>query len=172
MKATGTVNFLFIILFYALRLQLKEFKVTGRKLPTDKAPNPTPYQMRIFAPDYVTAKSRYWYFIRQLKKMKKGSGEIIECIEIHDKKPTTVKNFGVWIKYYSRSGIHNMYKEYRDLSCGAAVTQLYREMAARHRARGSSIHVIDVSEIAASACRRPHMKAMHVRQIIKAIYIS
>ena len=35
--------------------------------------------MRIFAPDSVTAKSRFWYFIRQLKKMKKGSGEIVSC---------------------------------------------------------------------------------------------
>ena len=34
-----------------------------------------------------------------------------------------------------RSGTHNMYREYRDLSVNAAITQCYRDMGARHRAR-------------------------------------
>ena len=33
--------------------------------------------MRIFAPNDVVAKSRYWYYLRQLKKVKKASGEIV-----------------------------------------------------------------------------------------------
>lgn len=52
-----------------------------------------------------------------------------------------VKNFGVWIRYDSRSGTHNMYKEYRETSRVAAVEALYSDMAARHRARFRSIHV-------------------------------
>jgi len=34
-------------------------------------------RMRIFAPNDVVAKSRYWYYLRQLKKVKKASGEIV-----------------------------------------------------------------------------------------------
>ena len=34
-----------------------------------------------------------------------------------------------------RSGTHNMYREYRDLTVNAAITQCYRDMGARHRAR-------------------------------------
>jgi hypothetical protein len=52
-----------------------------------------------------------------------------------------VKNFGIWIRYDSRSGTHNMYKEYRELSRADAVHALYQDMAARHRARFRSIHV-------------------------------
>lgn len=52
-----------------------------------------------------------------------------------------VKNFGIWIRYDSRSGTHNMYKEYREMSRTDAVEALYQDMAARHRARFRSIHV-------------------------------
>lgn len=52
-----------------------------------------------------------------------------------------VKNFGIWLRYDSRSGTHNMYKEFRELSRADAVKALYQDMAARHRARFRSIHV-------------------------------
>ena len=43
--------------------------------------------------------------------------------------------------YHFRSGTHNMYREYRDLTVSAAVTQCYRDMGARHRARAHAIQV-------------------------------
>lgn len=51
----------------------------GRRVPTDKDRDPTLYQMRIFAPEEVTAKSRFWYFTKKLKKIKKTAGEICYC---------------------------------------------------------------------------------------------
>lgn len=33
--------------------------------------------MRIFAPNQVVAKSRFWYFLTKLRKVKKGNGEIV-----------------------------------------------------------------------------------------------
>jgi len=51
-----------------------------------------------------------------------------------------------------------MYKEYRDLTLVGAVTQMYSEMAGRHRARFSSIHIIKVAELEASKCIRPNIK--------------
>jgi large subunit ribosomal protein L18Ae len=73
---------------------LQEYQVIGRHLPTEHEPTPKIYRMRIFAPNDVVAKSRFWYFLRcvadpdfiadfltscprQLKKVKKASGEII-----------------------------------------------------------------------------------------------
>lgn len=47
----------------------------------------------------------------------------------------------IFCRYDSRSGTHNMYREYRDLSVSGAVTQCYRDMGARHRARAHSIQV-------------------------------
>ena len=52
-----------------------------------------------------------------------------------------MKNFGIWLRYDSRSGTHNMYKEFRELTRADAVKALYQDMAARHRARFRSIHV-------------------------------
>jgi len=60
---------------------------------------------------------------------------------VHEKNPTTIKNVGIWLRYDSRSATHNMYREYRDLTIASAVTQCYRDMGARHRARAHSIQV-------------------------------
>ena len=60
-------------------IQLKEYKVIGRMMPTETSRTPKLYQMRIFAPDKPTAKSRFWYFCNRLRKMKKTQGEIVCC---------------------------------------------------------------------------------------------
>jgi len=154
-------------------VQLKQYEVIGRKLPSEKEKNPPLYKMRIFAPERIVAKSRFWYFLRQLRKFKKMTGEIVsvkqvtnrwnkstcQCqkfrswryskiiisfgvvLQIPETSPTRVKNFGIWLRYDSRSGTHNMYREYRELSTTAAVTACYRDMGARHRARAHSIQV-------------------------------
>merc|ERR1711862_481177 len=150
MKASGT---------------LKEYSVIGRKLPSDAEPTPQLYKMRIFAPDKVTAKSRFWYFLSKLKKMKKASGEIVEIREVVERKPLVIKNIGIWLRYDSRSGTHNMYREYRDLSVSGAVTQCYRDMGARHRARAHSIQVMRVETVSNSACRRPITTQFHDSKI-------
>ncbi|KAJ7625573.1 ribosomal L18ae/LX protein domain-containing protein [Roridomyces roridus] len=142
---------------------LQEFQVIGRHLPTEADPTPKIFRMRIFAPNEVVAKSRFWYFLRQLKKVKKANGEIIGVNVIHEKKPLKVKNFGIWIRYDSRSGTHNMYKEFRDLSRADAVKSLYQDMAARHRARFRSIHILRVVEIEKTEdVRRPYIKQLMV----------
>ena len=45
---------------------------------------------------------RFWYFLRQLRKFKKTTGEIVSVEEITEKKPLKIKNFGVWLRYDSR----------------------------------------------------------------------
>ncbi|XP_060599607.1 large ribosomal subunit protein eL20-like [Ruditapes philippinarum] len=144
---------------------LKEYKVIGRSMPTDKNRTPPLYQMKIFAPDKCTAKSRFWYFVCQLKKMKRTQGEIVACQQIYEKKPLKIKNIGIWLRYVSRSGTHNMYREYRDLTAAGAVTQCYRDMGARHRARASTIQIMRVEEVAASKTRRPNIKQFHDSKI-------
>ena len=80
----------------------REFRVIGCKLPTEEEPETPLYRMRIFAPNVVVAKSRFWYFLRQLRKFKKTTGEIVGFEEITEKKPLKVKNFDVWPRYDSR----------------------------------------------------------------------
>lgn len=69
----------YTVYVYLNLLQLKEYKVIGRMLPTEKRPVPPLYQLRIFAPDPITARSRFWYFCGLLRKMKKTQGEIVLC---------------------------------------------------------------------------------------------
>lgn len=38
--------------------------------------------MKLFAPNEVLAKSRFWYFLHQVKKMKKTTGEILDVNEV------------------------------------------------------------------------------------------
>merc|ERR1712060_527592 len=118
-----------------------------------------------FAPDKVVAKSRFWYFLRQLRKFKKTTGEIVSVEQVVERKPMKIKNFGIWLRYNSRSGTHNMYREYRDLTVSAAITQCYRDMGARHRARAHAIQIIKVEPVAAKDCRRPLIKQMHDSKI-------
>nr|AAX48851.1 L18a [Suberites domuncula] len=144
---------------------LKEFKVIGRRVPTEKDPEPNVYRMVIFASDAVSAKSRFWYFMKKLKKIKKTTGEICYCGQVLDKSPNKIKNVAIWLRYDSRSGTHNMYREYRDMTVAGAVTLCYRDMAARHRARSSSIQIMKVAVIPASKCRRTHVKHVHNSKI-------
>ncbi|KAK5070086.1 60S ribosomal protein L20B [Lithohypha guttulata] len=117
--------------------------------------------MRIFAPNTVVAKSRFWYFLMKLRKVKKSTGEIVALNVINEKRPLKVKNFGIWIRYDSRSGTHNMYKEYREMSRTEAVEALYQDMAAQHRARFRSIHILKVVEIEnVNQVRRPYIKQL------------
>jgi hypothetical protein len=57
--------------------RLTEYQVIGRHLPTEANPSPKLYRMRIFAPNTVVAKSRFWYFLMKLRKVKKANGEVV-----------------------------------------------------------------------------------------------
>ena len=101
-----------------------------------------------------SALGKFWYFLSRLRKVKKANGQIIACNEIFEKDDTTVKNYGVWIRYQSRVGFHNAYKEYRETTMNAAVDALYTEMASRHRVRSHALQIIKIAEVANEDVRR------------------
>ena len=68
--------------------KIRHYQVTGRKTPTANDPNPQIYRMKLFARDSVHAKSRFWYFLSKLHKMKRSTGDILALNEIKEKKPT------------------------------------------------------------------------------------
>ena len=88
--------------------------------------------MRIFAADSVVAKSRFWYYLRKLNKVKRAHGEILACTEVniinlqqlHPRNPTKVKFFGIVTTYKSKFGHHTSYKEFRATNENTAVSQL------------------------------------------------
>uniref|UniRef100_A0A7S1HRC7 60S ribosomal protein L18a n=1 Tax=Phaeocystis cordata TaxID=118079 RepID=A0A7S1HRC7_9EUKA len=140
---------------------MKLYQVVGRKAPTKTDENPPAYRMKLFARNEVMAKSRFWYFMHQMRKMKKTTGEILDVNEIVEKNTRYVKNYGIWVKYNSRSGTHNMYREYRDISINRAVETLYNDMAGRHRSRNKSIQIIKTATVAAKDCKRVSTLQMH-----------
>ena len=109
--------------------------------------------MRIFHKNSTLAKSRFWFFLRA-KKIKKAHGEILSVKEIFEAKATNVKNYGIVLRYTSKVGIVNMYKEYRDVTLCGAVSQLYTEMAAKHKAIADTIHIVKATTVADKDVRR------------------
>ncbi|KAL0844281.1 hypothetical protein Bca101_017527 [Brassica carinata] len=180
-----------------------QYQVVGRALPTEKDVQPKIYRMKLWATNEVRAKSKFWYFLRKLKKVKKSNGQMLainelvqECLKqnscsvlslfyllyvlfanvilndnlavqsvIFEKNPTTIKNFGIWLRYQSRTGYHNMYKEYRDTTLNGAVEQMYTEMASRHRVRFPCIQIIKTATVPAKLCKRESTKQFHNSKI-------
>ena len=52
--------------------------------------------MRIFAPNDVVAKSRFWYFLAKLKKVKKANGEIVSLNKVWSFQRVGEENSRVW----------------------------------------------------------------------------
>ncbi|MBA0791172.1 hypothetical protein Gohar_015767 [Gossypium harknessii] len=187
--------------------------------------------MKLWATNEVRAKSKFWYFLRKLKKVKKSNGQVLAINEvfnltcssiwnpplvldvselgqlsyvnetrdtgkdpsfghvlpalcplifagsdlfpvlesmldrIFEKSPTKIKNYGIWLRYQSRTGYHNMYKEYRDTTLNGAVEQMYTEMASRHRVRFPCIQIIKTATIPAKLCKRDSTKQFHNSKI-------
>ena len=144
-----------------LQPYMHQYQIVGRAAPTPKNPQPKIFRMRLFAKNAVLAKSRFWYFMKKLNKAKQSGGELLAVNELYDRGPTKVKNYGVWLRYQSRTNTHNMYKEFRDVNINGAISKLYAEMAGRHRAQAGAIQIINTAEIKPSDCRREHVTEMH-----------
>ncbi|KAF6171309.1 hypothetical protein GIB67_036977 [Kingdonia uniflora] len=203
-----------------------QYQVVGRALPTEKDEHPKIYRMKLWATNEVRAKSKFWYFLRKLKKVKKSNGQVLainevgmaavwdffdmlnlcrhyldkrfrcypfNCCpiratslgskyvgfrheylrvatsviskEIFEKNPTKIKNHGIWLRYQSRTGYHNMYKEYRDTTLNGSVEQMYTELASRHRVRFPCIQIIKTATIPAKLCKRESTKQFHKKDI-------
>lgn len=90
---------------------------------------------------------------------------LLLCLQIFEKNPTRIDNYGIWLRYQSRTGYHNMYKEYRDTTLNGAVEQMYNEMASRHRVRFPCIQIIKTATIPAKLCKRESTKQFHNSKI-------
>ncbi|QDZ21746.1 ribosomal protein L18 [Chloropicon primus] len=138
-----------------------QYQIVGRHLPTEANPSPSLYRMKVWAVDEVCARSKFWYFIKRLKRVKKANGQIIAVNEIFEKDPTVVKNFGVWLRVLSRTGYYNMFKEFRDVTMNGAIDQMYQDLAARHRIRASCIQIIKTAVLKDEECKRPIVLQFH-----------
>lgn len=145
----------------ALKPIMHQYQIIGRAAPTPKDPCPKIYRMRLFSKSGCQARSKFWYFMKKINNAKKTGGEMLQFNEIFEKHPLKVKNFGITLRYESRTDTHNMYKEYRDTTLNGAVSQMYTEMAGRHRAQSQSIQILKTAVVKPADCRRNHVIQMH-----------
>ncbi|KAE9462042.1 hypothetical protein C3L33_06078, partial [Rhododendron williamsianum] len=59
-----------------------QYQVVGRALPSDTDEHPKIYRMKLWATNEVRAKSKFWYFLRKLKKVKKSNGQMLAINEL------------------------------------------------------------------------------------------
>merc|ERR1712106_1015333 len=126
----------------SMQQNVRQYWVVGRALPTESTPEPTLYRMRVFAKNQVLARSKFWYQMKRQNKIRSTHGEIISVNEIFERKTNSIKNYGIAFKYLSRTGIINMYKEFRGTTLNGAVSQMFNEMAGRHSGRPETVQII------------------------------
>lgn len=102
----------------------------------------------------------WWGYILNFNYSLIGHGDSTDFywLQIFEKNPTKIKNYGIWLRYQSRTGYHNMYKEFRDTTLNGAVEHMYNEMASRHRVRFPCIQIIKTATIPAKLCKRESTK--------------
>ena len=63
-----------------------QYQVVGRYVPNEKYPEDNAqckvYRMNLFAKNRVVARSRFWYFMKRLCRVKKANGQIISLSEV------------------------------------------------------------------------------------------
>ena len=104
------------------------------------------------------------YYLKESFVLCHSLKSFILC-QIFERNPTTIKNYGIWLRYQSRTGYHNMYKEYRDTTLNGAVEQMYNEMASRHRVRSPCIQIIKTATVHFKLCKRDNTKQFHNSEI-------
>ncbi|XP_049936852.1 60S ribosomal protein L18a-1-like [Nymphaea colorata] len=102
--------------------------------------------------------------VAELSELFKPYGSVLS-VEIFEKNPTKIKNYGIWLRYQSRTGYHNMYKEYRDTTPNGVVEQMYDEMASRHRVGFPRIQIIKTATVPAKLCKRESTKQFNDSKI-------
>ncbi|KAL6992274.1 60S ribosomal protein L18A, variant 3 [Sarracenia purpurea var. burkii] len=60
-----------------------QYQVVGRALPSESNEHPKIYRMKLWATNEVRAKSKFWYFLRKLKKVKKSNGQMLAINEVY-----------------------------------------------------------------------------------------
>ena len=60
--------------------------------------------------------------MRKLNRLKKVNGQEIYVREVFEKSLNAVRNYGIVLRYQSRTAYHNMYRESRDVSLNGAIS--------------------------------------------------
>merc|ERR1712093_269377 len=133
------------------------YQLSCLKIHSISEPSPTLYRMRIWSTDMTRARSKFLYFARQVCKLTKKHVRVVSCKEIFERKRTRIKNYCVWVLYFSKTSRLNARKEYRDTTMYGAIKQLYQEITSRHAANAKRIHIIRTAVLPAKHVTRANI---------------
>ena len=125
----------------------RRFFVFGRALPTEANPTPEVMVVRLYAKNAAFARSAFWKTTRVLKRVKRSKGEILKVQEVFEQGRLRAKNFGIYLKYRSRTGVNNCFKEFRAVSLSDAIDQMYNEMGGNYKCSADRIEIIRTVEL-------------------------
>lgn len=92
--------------------------------------------------------------MKKQHKVRKIQGEIVNVSQVFEKHAGVVKNFGIVLRYNSRTTPVNMYKEYRDVTLNGAISQMYMDMSGKHRALRENIQIVKTCVVTKQDLRR------------------
>lgn len=125
---------------------VKEYKIYASSIPTKDIPSPQIFTSNIFAKNELIARSRFNRLINSEQKIKSTKSVILKIEEIIDNSELRVRNFGINIKYRSKAGVHNIYKEVRATSRCSAISNLFNSMAGTHKVTNDLIDIINIED--------------------------
>ncbi|KAB2016498.1 hypothetical protein ES319_D08G100800v1 [Gossypium barbadense] len=71
-----------MVLSEGIDWRFHQYQVVGKALPTENDEHPKIYRMKLWVINEVRAKSKFWYFLRKLKKVKKSNGQVLAINEM------------------------------------------------------------------------------------------
>ena len=128
-------------------LRMKTYLVFGRANPTEAVPEPKIVAVRVFAPNAAVARSRFWKLNKKDHKLKKANGQLLKVQEVHDNSAPKARNYGIFLKYRSHTGVTNLFKEFRDVSQAGALEQMLNEVGGNYRASNERVEVMKVTTL-------------------------
>ena len=137
---------------------MKEFYLAARAFDARHTDKTQVFRSRVFAPNYVVAKSRFFMMLKKQHKVKRANTQLIACSTIVEKNPAVVKNFQVFLRYQSANGVHNITKQYRDVTRVGAVRQMYADLASQYKATKDKIQLISITTVPDSKVHNPVLK--------------
>ncbi|KAM0688431.1 hypothetical protein COBT_000303 [Conglomerata obtusa] len=141
----------------------KEYRIFASKAPTPNELAPQIFTSTIFAKNEISARSKMSHILNKKHKVKSTNTVFLKIEELSDENDEyVIKNYGIQYVYKSKTGVHNMYKEFRGLSRCDVVGMLYQDMAGRHKAKDNDIKIVEVKEV-----EKEELKRLNVIQFTK-----
>ena len=141
-------------------LRGRRFLVFGRALPTEQNPNPQVMVVRVYARNAAFARSAFWKSSRILKRVKRTRGEILKVQEVFEQGRVKAKNYGIFLKYRSTTGVHNCFKEYRAVSIKDAINQMYNEMGGNYKCSADRIEIIRTVQLETEQLKKRNQRCL------------